>query len=65
MYLLQTVLAVNLGFGLVQLVTPPRHFNDITLFLQTECPYGTVVPEDPTYKNGVYIPGKQTFESTF
>lgn len=50
----------DLGFGPMALVSPPHYQTNVTLELPSECPYGTVVPEDMALasRNGIINTGK-------
>jgi hypothetical protein len=41
------VFTFDLGWGPMSLITSPHNLTDVTMVLPSECPYGTVVPDDP------------------
>jgi hypothetical protein len=54
-HLLQAVFAFDLGYGPMSLVSPPHQQTDVTMVLPSECPHGTVVPDDADLarRNGI------------
>lgn len=51
----QTILSLNLGAFVVDLISPPYE-PVVTMELETQCPYGMVVPEDPSRSSILWIP---------
>jgi hypothetical protein len=52
----QTILSLDLGFGPIDLETPPNYLPNSTLALATECPRGFDAPEHPEYLGIGWIP---------
>lgn len=48
--------AFDLGYGPMALVTSPHQQTNVTMVLPSECPHGTVVPEDAELANRNGIP---------
>lgn len=53
----QTITALNLGFGDILLQSSPNMMSNVTLQLETQCPYLLTVPEDPDGKYVNWIDG--------
>jgi hypothetical protein len=48
---------IDLGFIVVPIATSPNWMNKTTAVFETECPYGYVVPSDPTKASITWLPG--------
>lgn len=53
----QTIVTITIGTNDYLLQSPPNEMKNITLQLNTECPYALAVPDDPTLDNINWIPG--------
>jgi hypothetical protein len=45
----------------MSLITPPHNLTDVTMVLPSECPYGTVIPDDPELAASHGIPNAGKF----